>query len=308
MARNGHATGVLARACADRGLDLAIVSTNEVFDGTRPAGEAYGPDDPTNPINPYGVSKLAGETAARAAYDGRPGSLGIVRTAWLFGSPASDFPGRILAAGTRAREAGQPLRVVADEWGTPTYTHDLAEGIVDLLAEDAVAGTHHIVNGGVASRADWARDVFARVGLTVETQDVSVRRVAATVHAAGPGHPRGDPDAVRRPAPDLAGGHGRLRPDAAARLEALGMSLDRPPSALPGRPLRGHRPSRGRARGVPRAVARERLRGDRRAGCPRVRPGQPVQLGVRRAARSALPSAPARLLDGRVGTRLRRPG
>ena len=182
LARNGHATGVLAQACAERGLDLAIVSTNEVFDGSLPAGLAYAPDDAPNPINPYGVSKLAGEQAARAAYDegaggggrpGRSGQLGIVRTAWLFGSPASDFPGRILAAATRARESGQPLRVVADEWGTPTYTHDLAEGIVDLLAEDAVAGTHHIVNGGVASRADWARDVFARAGLTVETLDVS---------------------------------------------------------------------------------------------------------------------------------------
>ena len=172
LARNGRATGILAAACADRGLDLAIVSTNEVFDGTLPAGAAYGPDDEPNPINPYGVSKLAGEHAARAAYATTGGHLGIVRTAWLFGTPASDFPGRILAAANRAREVGQPLKVVADEWGTPTYTHDLAEGIVDLLAEDAVAGTHHIVNGGVASRADWARDVIARAGILVETIDV----------------------------------------------------------------------------------------------------------------------------------------
>jgi len=177
LARNGRATGVLAAACAERGLDLVIVSTNEVFDGSLPAGAAYGPDETPNPINPYGVSKLAGERAARAAYDGlagagRPGSLGIVRTAWLFGSPASDFPGRILAAAARARDSGQPLKVVADEWGTPTYTHDLAEGIVDLLAEDAVAGTHHVVNGGVASRADWARDVLARAGIVLETVDV----------------------------------------------------------------------------------------------------------------------------------------
>jgi dTDP-4-dehydrorhamnose reductase len=173
LIRNGHATGVLARACAERGLDLAIISTNEVFDGTLPDGATYAPDAEPNPINPYGASKLAAERAATAAYIGSTGQLGIVRTAWLFGSPDTDFPGRILAAATRARDTGQPLKVVADEWGTPTYTHDLSEGIVDLLAEDAVGGTHHIVNGGIASRADWARDVLARAGLTVETQDVA---------------------------------------------------------------------------------------------------------------------------------------
>lgn len=173
MARNGHATGVLARACAERGLDLAIISTNEVFDGSLPDGAEYGPDALPTPINPYGVSKLAAERAAADAFASAAGQLGIVRTAWLFGSPESDFPGRILAAAGRARETGQPLRVVGDEWGTPTYTHDLAEGIVDLLAEDALAGIHHVVNGGIATRADWARDAIGRAGLTVEIVEIA---------------------------------------------------------------------------------------------------------------------------------------
>jgi len=173
MARNGHATAVLARACAERGLDLAIVSTNEVFDGSLPEGAAYGPDAMPAPINPYGVSKLAAEQAAEVAFEAATGQLGIVRTAWLFGSPESDFPGRILAAASRARETGQPLRVVGDEWGTPTYIHDLAEGIVDLLAEDAIGGIHHVVNGGIATRADWARDAIGRAGLTVEIEEIA---------------------------------------------------------------------------------------------------------------------------------------
>jgi dTDP-4-dehydrorhamnose reductase len=173
MVRNGRATGVLARACAERGVDLAIVSTNEVFDGSLADGAAYGPDAEPAPINPYGISKLAAERAATAAYATTAGQLGIVRTAWLFGSPESDFPGRILAAAGRARATGQPLRVVGDEWGTPTYTHDLAEGIVDLLAENAVGGIHHIVNGGSASRADWARDAIGRAGLAVEVVEIA---------------------------------------------------------------------------------------------------------------------------------------
>lgn len=172
MRRNAHATGVLARACAERGLDLAIVSTNEVFDGSLEPGEAYGPGATPAPINPYGVSKLAAERAATEAFVAADGQLGIVRTAWLFGAPETDFPGRILAAASRAAFAGTPLQVVGDEWGTPTYTHDLAEGIVDLLAEDAVNGIHHIVNGGVASRAEWARDVVSRAGIAVTIEPI----------------------------------------------------------------------------------------------------------------------------------------
>ena len=125
------------------------------------------------PGNPYGVSKLRGEHLATAAFEHvEAGRLGIVRTAWLFGAPGRDFPSRILEAADRAVAAGETLRAVADEWGTPTYVHDVAEAIVELLAADAIAGTHHVVNGGVASRADWARDVVARTGTAVEIVEV----------------------------------------------------------------------------------------------------------------------------------------
>ena len=116
-------------------IDLVHVSTNEVFDGRRTDGRGYAPDDRTNPINPYGASKLDGEIVARpppiAARRRR--ALGIVRTAWLYGPPGNDFPSKILAAAERARIAGEPLRVVGDEFGSPTFTHDLAEAIVELL-------------------------------------------------------------------------------------------------------------------------------------------------------------------------------
>ncbi len=52
--------------------------------------------------------------------------------------------------------------MVDDEWGTPTYAADVADAIVELLADDAHAGIHHAVNGGTATRADWAEDVLAR--------------------------------------------------------------------------------------------------------------------------------------------------
>ncbi len=208
LRRNGDATGVLARACADRGVDLVAISTNEVFAGTRTDGVGYAPDDPTDPPNPYGASKLAGERAAIEAFSGdgreagwvgedRPVSggaaagsapratLGIVRTAWLFGPPGRDFPRKILEAADVARAAGEPLRVVGDEWGTPTYAADVADAIVELLADDAHGGTHHLVNGLTATRALWAEYVVGRFGL-----DVAIEHVPASTWPRASSPPR----------------------------------------------------------------------------------------------------------------------
>ncbi len=174
IGRNGDATGTLAQACAVRGVDLLVVSTNEVFPGDRDDGQGYATTDEPRPRNVYGRSKLAGERAATRAFEAEraSGSLGIARTAWLFGPPGRDFPRKILEAADRAIGTGEPLRLVEDEWGNPTYAADVADAIVELLADDAQAGLHHLVNGGVATRAAWAEDVLARFGVTVPVQHV----------------------------------------------------------------------------------------------------------------------------------------
>ena len=180
MRRNGIAVGELATACARRGIDLVIISTNEVFDGRRTDGHGYAPGDERNPINPYGAAKAEAERLAIAAFevDGARGRLGIVRTSWLYGPPGNDFPAKVAAAALRARDAREPLRVVADEIGTPTYTPDLAEAIVELVGSDAIAGApartaiHHLVNGGRASRAGWAREVLRAAQIDAEVVDV----------------------------------------------------------------------------------------------------------------------------------------
>ena len=155
MRRNGRAVGAIARACREAGSGLVLISTNEVFDGERSDGRPYAEDDPTNPRNPYGASKLAGEEAALAACAGAE-SLWIVRTAWLFGPPGNDFPERITAA---ADKVEGPLSVVTDEVGCPTYAPDLARAIFELVARTD-GGTFHLVNAGFASRYDWARAVL----------------------------------------------------------------------------------------------------------------------------------------------------
>jgi dTDP-4-dehydrorhamnose reductase len=174
MRRNALAVAELADACVRSGTDLVLVSTNEVFDGRRTDGLAYTPKDGPRPGNPYGASKLAGETAAQAVFLGRAPQLALVRTAWLYGPPGNDFPVRILAAADRARVAAEPLRVVGDEIGSPTFAPDLAEGILDLLASGTFAGIHHIVNAGAVSRAGWARHVLAALGVEVPIVEISL--------------------------------------------------------------------------------------------------------------------------------------
>lgn len=174
MRRNAAATGELARVCAAAGLDLVVVSTNEVFDGARTDRRGYRPDDPPAPANPYGTSKLAGEAAARSAYAGpdRGQALAIVRTAWLYGPPGNDFPAKIITAALRARAAGDRLQVVGDEYGSPTSTLDLAEAIVELIGSGAIGGTYHYVDLGAVSRATWAREVLRLVDVEVPLEEV----------------------------------------------------------------------------------------------------------------------------------------
>ncbi len=184
MRRNGEASGRIAEACAGHGVHLALVSTNEVFDGARTDGRGYRPDDEPNPINPYGAAKAEAERLAIAAFAaaGAPGRLAIIRTSWLHGPPGNDFPARIAAAALRAKAAREPLKVVGDEIGCPTYAPDLAEAIVELIAADELfrddriparhATTHHLVNAGRASRADWAREVIRATKIDVEVAEV----------------------------------------------------------------------------------------------------------------------------------------
>jgi dTDP-4-dehydrorhamnose reductase len=158
MRRNGTAVGEIARLCVRAGTSLLLVSTNEVFDGERTDGRGYVESDPVAPRNAYGASKLRGELEAQRAMGAGDG-LWIIRTAWLFGPPGNDFPARIVAAADRLPE-GEPLPVVSDEVGSPTYTVDLARACLALVRGTA-GGTFHLVNAGAASRLEWAVRVLA---------------------------------------------------------------------------------------------------------------------------------------------------
>jgi dTDP-4-dehydrorhamnose reductase len=166
MEINSEAAGAVARAAAAAGAIIVQISTNEVFDGT--AERPYTEDDPPNPINPYGASKLAGE---RAVAEANSRHL-IVRTAWLYGQGEGNFPGKIRAAAHRSAAEGHPLRVVADEWGNPTDVRWLAPA-VGRLVELAIAGTarfgiHDLAGVPATNRLDWARAILRESPVTIE--------------------------------------------------------------------------------------------------------------------------------------------
>lgn len=145
---NSVAPGILARACAGRAL-LIHVSTDYVFDGR--SDSPIGEDAPTAPLSGYGRSKLEGEEAVRAA----GGEHLIVRSSWLFG-PGANFVRAILARAARR----QPLRVVTDEVGRPTWTSSLARSLLDV-ARTPLRGTLHLANQGTTDRHSFAVAIVA---------------------------------------------------------------------------------------------------------------------------------------------------
>jgi len=155
----------LARICRARRIALVHVSTDYVFDGR--SERPYREDDPANPLQVYGASKLAGEDALRAE---DPLAL-IVRTSTLFGAaPRSrlNFVDAILAQ-ARTQDS---ISVVVPPRSSPTYAPDLAGGILALLARQAV-GCFHVTNGGECSRLELAREIVSAAG---RGSDVRVER------------------------------------------------------------------------------------------------------------------------------------
>ena len=145
--------GVLAE---ERELRLVHFSTDFVFDGKKGAPSL--PLDQPNPLSVYGASKLAGEEALMAL--DLPGLL-ILRTAWLFGPGKMNFVQRILELSAERQE----LKVVADQFGSPTGTADLAKLTVALLKNNAT-GLLHAANSGQASWHELAAEAVRLAGLS----------------------------------------------------------------------------------------------------------------------------------------------
>jgi dTDP-4-dehydrorhamnose reductase len=154
---NADAAGVVASAAALAGARCVHISTDFIFDGT--AHRPYLPDAAPSPLSVYGATKADGEAAVRAAM---PDAL-IVRTAWVYTAGGGNFVETML----RLMAGAGPLRVIADQVGTPTHAVSLARTIWALDAASA-HGTYHATDAGVASWYDFAvaiRDEARAIGL-----------------------------------------------------------------------------------------------------------------------------------------------
>jgi dTDP-4-dehydrorhamnose reductase len=155
---NAETPGAIAAAAAQVGAAVVNISTDYVVDGA--GGAPYPETAPTNPLNVYGASKLAGEHAVAAA---NPRSLNV-RTSWVVSPHGKNFVKTML----RVAAAGNPLKVVDDQLGRPTSAADLAGFLLDLAprlaaapAGDPLLGTVHFANDGEVSWRGFAQAIFA---------------------------------------------------------------------------------------------------------------------------------------------------
>ena len=158
---NAVGAGNVARACANAGARMIHISTDYVFSGAFDgAPRPYDIDDATGPLSVYGKTKLAGEQAVHAALP----DAHVVRTSWVYTGAGSDFVGvmRRLAAGD------EPVSVVVDQTGSPTYSVDLVAAILDIAERTEAPPLLHVANEGAASRFEQARAVFEGVGADPE--------------------------------------------------------------------------------------------------------------------------------------------
>ncbi len=167
-----NAVGVknIADACLKIGVPLLHISTDYVFDGGKlPKREPYYEEDTPNPINIYGVSKLAGEHIVRNYLEEHY----IVRSSSLYGvagasGKGGNFPYTIL----RKAKAGENLKVVNDIYMVPTHTYDLAEGVWRLVLEEHSYGTYHITHTGYCSWYEFAKKILELAGIDAQIEPV----------------------------------------------------------------------------------------------------------------------------------------
>lgn len=164
MAINALGPSYLGRACTLGGMRLLHLSTDFVFDGK--AKEPYDEEAPARPLGVYGRSKRLGEEAVLAS---DPRHV-VVRTAWLYGVGGHSFPKAIL----RAWLGGKPLRVVADQVGSPTSTVDLARVLADLIESDAEGGIVHAVGPEALSWHQFAVLTIAAYAKVLQQREVEV--------------------------------------------------------------------------------------------------------------------------------------
>ena len=165
---NRDGTQNIANVCKELDCKMIYISTDYIFDGqgTRP----WEPDDEAAPLNVYGQTKYEGELAVTNTLE----KYFIVRIAWVFGLNGKNFIKTMLnLAKTR-----DTLTVVNDQFGSPTYTYDLARLLVDMVLTDKY-GKYHATNEGITNWYEFACEIFKTAGVNVKVLPVSASEYPA---------------------------------------------------------------------------------------------------------------------------------
>jgi len=149
MRVNKSGTENIAIACCETNAEMLYISTDYVFNGE--GITPYETDTPTEPLQVYGKSKLAGEEAIQRNMD----KFCIIRTSWVFGTNGNNFVKTML----QLAKIRDEINVVNDQIGSPTYTPDLAVLLCDMALSQKY-GIYHATNEGYCSWAEFAQEIM----------------------------------------------------------------------------------------------------------------------------------------------------
>ncbi|PAD23180.1 dTDP-4-dehydrorhamnose reductase [Niallia circulans] len=159
---NVNGTKYLAASAKSVAAKFIYISTDYVFEGT--GTEPFTEEDAANPVGYYGITKYEGEKAVQSLLD----KYFIVRISWVFGINGNNFIKTML----RLAETRKELNVVGDQYGSPTYTFDLAKLLLDM-AETEKYGVYHASNEGFTTWADFAKEIFQVAGKAVKVNSIT---------------------------------------------------------------------------------------------------------------------------------------
>lgn len=152
---NAEGTKNIANACNERNIPIIYISTDYVFDGTKKG--KYLVSDKTCPVSVYGESKYLGEQAVQKCE-----KYYIARTSWLYGHHGKNFVETMISLKDK-----EEIKVVDDQIGCPTWTVELANGIVKLINDEMPYGIYHICGSGQTSWYGFAKKIFELCSLNV---------------------------------------------------------------------------------------------------------------------------------------------
>lgn len=158
----------IAKVCKELDIKMVYISTDYVFDGK--GTRAWEPEDTCGPVSVYGQTKYEGELAVKETLD----KYFIVRIAWVFGINGKNFVKTMLGLA----EKYDSLRVVNDQYGSPTYTYDLARLLVDMVLTEKY-GIYHATNEGICSWYDFACAIFKEAGIDMKVVPVTSEEYGA---------------------------------------------------------------------------------------------------------------------------------